>query len=107
MKSLTDIVINQPKSALSLLTGEAELFLDMETLIKEIHTKNDVILEKDSALLEKDDIIKQKSVVIDEQKKRIAILEEYLRLERARLYGRSTEKFTTQGGAIKSVTKAC
>ena len=97
MKSLTDIVINQPKSALSLLTGEAELFLDMETLIKEIHTKNDVILEKDSALLEKDDIIKQKSVVIDEQKKRIAILEEYLRLERARLYGRSTEKFTTQG----------
>ena len=47
MKSLTDIVINQPKSALSLLTGEAELFLDMETLIKEIHTKNDVILEKD------------------------------------------------------------
>ena len=104
MKSLTDIVINQPKSALSLLTGEAELFLDMETLIKEIHTKNDVILEKDSvllekdnALLEKDDIIKQKSVVIDEQKKRIAILEEYLRLERARLYGRSTEKFSTQG----------
>ena len=118
MKSLTDIVINQPKSALSLLTGEAELFLDMETLIKEIHTKNDAILEKDSALLEKDnallekdsallekdnallekdDIIKQKSVVIDEQKKRIAILEEYLRLERARLYGRSTEKFSTQG----------
>ncbi|MFK0569956.1 hypothetical protein [Endozoicomonas sp.] len=90
MKSMTDTVINQPESALSLLVGEAESSLDMDALIKAIHTQDCVILEKD-------DIIQKKSVVIDEQKKRIALLEEYLRLERARLYGRSTEKSSMQG----------
>ncbi|WP_257294322.1 transposase [Endozoicomonas sp. YOMI1] len=42
-------------------------------------------------------MIEKKSIVIEEQKKRIAILEEYLRLGRARLYGRSSEKFSGQG----------
>ena len=97
MKSMDDTVINQPKSALSLLAGEAESSLDMDALIKAIHTQDSVILEKDNALLKKDDIIQKKSVVIDEQKKRITLLEEYLRLERARLYGRSTEKSSMQG----------
>ena len=117
---MTDTVINQPKSALKVLAGKAESSLDMTALIKAIHIQDGVILEKDNALLEKDNallekdnallekdnallekdnallekdnIIQKKSVVIDEQKKRIALLEEYLRLERARLYGRSSEK---------------
>ena len=94
---MTDTVINQPKSALKVLAGKAESSLDMTALIKAIHIQDGVILEKDNALLEKDNIIQKKSVVIDEQKKRIALLEEYLRLERARLYGRSSEKTSAQG----------
>lgn len=50
-----------------------------------------------SIIEEQDSVIDQKSLVITEQKKRIAMLEEYLRLERARLYGRSTEKDSAQG----------
>lgn len=42
-------------------------------------------------------VIEQKSSVIEEQKKRIAILEEYLRLERARRFGSSSEKHPAQG----------
>ncbi len=49
------------------------------------------------SFLRKTTLSRKKSFVIEEQKKRIAILEEYLRLERARLYGRSSEKFSGQG----------
>jgi transposase len=42
-------------------------------------------------------IIKKKSEVIDAQQKRIATLEEYLRLERARRFGPSSEKHPGQG----------
>lgn len=45
----------------------------------------------------KDDIIDKKSHVISEQKKRIALLEEYLRLEKSRHYGASSEKSPGQG----------
>ena len=45
----------------------------------------------------KDDIIDKKSHVISEQKKRIALLEEYLRLEKCRHYGASSEKNPNQG----------
>ena len=48
------------------------------------------------SLTEKDTIIEQKSGVIKQQKKRIAILEEYLRLERARRFGASSEKTANQ-----------
>ena len=48
-------------------------------------------------LTAKDDIIDKKSHVIREQKKRIALLEEYLRLERTRHYGQSSEKSPNQG----------
>ena len=111
MKSLIDTVSHQPKSALSLLVGNAGTALDLEALLEAIQTidgvilekdsalleKDNALLEKDNALLEKDDIIQKKSIVIEEQKKRIAILEEYLRLERARLYGHSSEKFRKTG----------
>lgn len=42
-------------------------------------------------------IIKTKTSVIEEQKNRIEILEEYLRLERARRFGPSSEKSKDQG----------
>jgi transposase len=42
------------------------------------------------------DVIEKKSSVIEEQKQRIAILEEYLRLERARRFGSSSEKSSNQ-----------
>ena len=44
----------------------------------------------------KDDLIEKKSHVISEQKKRIALLEEYLRLEKCRHYGASSEKSSDQ-----------
>ena len=43
-------------------------------------------------LTKKDQVIEKKSSVIEEQKKRIEILEEYLRLERARRFGASSEQ---------------
>jgi transposase len=42
------------------------------------------------------DVIDKKSSVIEEQKQRIAILEEYLRLERARRFGPTSEKYAGQ-----------
>lgn len=48
-------------------------------------------------LAEKDQVIAYQSDIINKQKKRIAQLEEYLRLERARHYGRSSEKNSDQG----------
>lgn len=46
---------------------------------------------------QKSDIIEKKSFVIDQQQKRIALLEEYLRLERARRFAPSSEKHAGQG----------
>ena len=47
-------------------------------------------------LAEQSDIIQKKSDVIDQQKKRIAQLEEYLRLVRAQRFGPSSEKHPAQ-----------
>ena len=47
-------------------------------------------------LAEQDKIIGKKSEIIESQKKRIAVLEEYLRLERARRFGPSSEKHPSQ-----------
>ena len=46
------------------------------------------------------DVIEKKSSVIEEQKQRIAILEEYLRLERARRFGPSSEKHAGQAAMV-------
>lgn len=46
------------------------------------------------------DVIEKKSSVIEEQKQRIALLEEYLRLERARRFGPSSEKSPDQAAMI-------
>ena len=83
MKPLTDTPVFEVKPALPESAGYAENPADCESLIGVINQQAGVIQAKDS--------------VIAEQKKRIALLEEYLRLERARLYGRSTEKSSAQG----------
>ena len=62
-----------------------------------IADQSNVIQEKEQAIVSKNEIIDQKTVVIDALKGRVAALEEYLRLERARSYGRSSEKHPGQG----------
>ena len=89
MKSTTGTVFPQPESALDWPFLKAEIARDMEALLEAIHTKDSALLEKENVILEKDDIIQKKSRVIEEQKKRITLLKECLRLERARLYGSS------------------
>jgi len=59
--------------------------------------KDRVIENQSEVINEKIEIISKKSSIISAQKKRIEVLEEYLRLERARLYGRSSEKNPDQG----------
>ena len=78
MKLLTDPLILQSDRALDLSVDSAETPDSVDSLLQVINAQESVI--------------DKKSIVIAEQKKRIGILEEYLRLERARLYGRSTEK---------------
>jgi transposase len=67
---------------------------------QELSSMRRVMDEKFDSLIgsleKKDQIIEQKSSVIEEQQKRIAILEEYLRLERARRFGPSSEKSSSQ-----------
>ena len=48
-------------------------------------------------ILEQRQIIEKKSAVIAQQKKRIEMLEEYLRLARQKQFGRSSEKHPGQG----------
>ena len=59
--------------------------LDVDALI-------DILTKKDLEINTKDQVIEKKSSVIEEQKKRIEILEEYLRLERSRRFGASSEQ---------------
>lgn len=60
------------------------------------------------ALLEQQNqVITKKTSVIEEQKKRIAILEEYLRLERAKRFGPSSEKNPNQGELFNEAEDAC
>lgn len=61
-----------------------------------------------SRLDEHDQVIQKKSDVIESQKKRIALLEEYLRLERLRRFGPSSEKSPNQVGIFDEVElEAC
>jgi transposase len=56
-----------------------------------------VLTEQAAVIAQKSEVIDQKSRVIAEQKKRIEILEEYLRLEKHRRFGASSEKNPYQG----------
>lgn len=71
--------------------------LTVENAASLLAEKDQLIAHQTVTINEKSALIAKKSDVITEQKKRIAVLEEYLRLERARLYGRSSEKNMAQG----------
>ncbi len=58
---------------------------------------------KDCVIEDRNHLIEQKSHVIDTQKRRIAQLEEYLRLEKSRHYGPSSEKHPGQGELFNEV----
>ena len=62
-----------------------------------INKQVDVINEQSGLLDEKAQIIDKKADVIGAQKKRIAILEEYLRLANQKRFGASSEKNLFQG----------
>jgi len=60
---------------------------------------------KDRLIEDREQLIEQKSHVIDEQKRRIAQLKEYLRLEKSRHYGPSSEKYPGQGELFNEAEK--
>jgi transposase len=66
-----------------------------------------LLAEKDQLIEHQSAIIGKKADVIAEQKKRIKLLEEHLRLERARLYGRSSEKHDKQGELFDEAELCC
>jgi len=59
-----------------------------------------LLSKKDEVIKEKDDIIAKKSDVIIEQKQRIEILEEYLRLEKVKHFGASSEQTSSEQGNL-------
>ena len=66
-----------------------------------------LLAKKDQLIDRQSIIISKKSDVIATQKQRIELLEEYLRLERARLYGRSSEKNAHQGELFDEAELCC
>jgi transposase len=69
--------------------------------------KPDDLMRQMAALLsEKDDIIEQKSDVIAEQKRRIAMLEEHLRLAASKRFGPSSEQTPTEQGNLFNEAEA-
>ena len=63
-------------------------------------TSDDIMTRMQVLLSEKDDIIAKKSDVISEQQKRIQLLEEYLRLEKSKRFGRSSEQTPPEQGNL-------
>ncbi len=61
------------------------------------------LISKDQLIEDHLHVIKQKDIVISEQQKRIALLEQRLRLERIQRYGRSSEKIPHQGELFDEV----
>jgi transposase len=66
----------------------------------------DAMSQMTALLSEKDDIIEQKTDVIAEQKKRIAMLEEYLRLANSKRFGASSEQTPPQQGHLFNEVEA-
>jgi len=65
-----------------------------------------LLSEKDGVIKEKDDIIAKKSDVIFEQKHRIEILEEYLRLAKVKRFGASSEQTSPEQGLLFNEAEA-
>ncbi|MFQ3191732.1 MAG: transposase [Paraglaciecola sp.] len=66
----------------------------------------DAMSQMTALLSEKDVIIEQKTDVIAEQKKRIAMLEEYLRLANSKRFGASSEQTPPQQGHLFNEVEA-
>ena len=81
-----------PESMEATLSGDAQL--------------RETIAQQSGIIQEKEQTILAKNTVIDSLKDRVAALEEYLRLERARSYGRSSEKHPGQGHLFDEVEQA-
>lgn len=84
-----DTIFSNKKDAAALFPEAVEadiaVHLNADTLLE-------ILTKKEHEISIKDQVIEKKSSVIEEQKKRIDILEEYLRLERARRFGSSSEQ---------------
>ena len=79
------------------LTGDALLEM-VEQLKRQNQVLQRTLDEKSEVINRNSEIIEKKSDVIGAQKKRIAVLEEYLRLARQKQHGPSSEKNVLQTG---------
>lgn len=70
------------------------------------HRVLEILTDKDRELEQKDQVIGKKSEVIEQLNRRIQCLEEYLRLERARRFGPSSEKNANQGELLFNEAEA-
>ncbi|PCH93576.1 MAG: IS66 family transposase [Gammaproteobacteria bacterium] len=68
--------------------------------IDTVLSMQDLLSKKDGVIKEKSDIIAKKSDVISEQKQRIEILEEYLRLSKVKRFGASSEQTPPEQGNL-------
>ena len=66
----------------------------------------DIMSQMQTLLAEKDDIIEKKSDVITQQKRRIEILEEYLRLANSKRFGSSSEQTPPEQGNLFNEAEA-
>jgi len=62
-----------------------------------VRQRENAIASEQEIILEQRQIIEKKAIVIAQQKQRIKLLEEYLRLARQKQFGRSSEKHSGQG----------
>ena len=92
---MQDAAITPQKTHLSERTSPS----DIEALLNALDTK-------DRELEQKNQIIDKKSDVIEAQQQRIAILEEYLRLQRARHFGPKSEKNPNQTALLFNEAEA-
>lgn len=78
----------------------------MSTLQAMLSEKDGVIGEKETLIAEQSDIIEKKSDVIDSLKKRVELLEEYLRLSNSKRFGSSSEKTPPEQGTLFNEAEA-
>ena len=78
----------------------SDMKLPPQAPVNKEKTSEDMMLQMAALLSEKDDIIEQKSDVIAEQKRRIAMLEEHLRLAASKRFGPSSEQTPPEQGNL-------
>lgn len=83
-----------------------DMKLPLQAPVNKGNTSEDIMLQMVALLSEKNDIIEQKSDVIAEQKKRIAMLEEHLRLAASKRFGPSSEQTPAEQGNLFNEAEA-